>query len=176
MVGTRSVAMELPVALAATVSPALEKELDETPPVATLLSFETNAAPPKRPRDLKLPSNRKSFRWHAVEKADTIEYIADPLNFAPPKVHWASRRVQRGGFDGAPPLGRECVNGMWLLIGLLLLGAAGFGVQQRVSYLQSLHRSPLPPPYPPVSPPVLPPPSAPPGSPPPPLPPSAPPQ
>jgi hypothetical protein len=140
------------------VAPAnpVESTEDEEANGSALLSFETKAAP-RRTRDLKLPSERKSFKWHAVEKTD---YVADPLNFAPPEIEWGSRRVQRGGFEGAPFLDRGCVNAFWCVVGLALVGAGGFAVQQRIAYLQELDRPPppMPPPYPPGKAPIPPPP------------------
>jgi len=133
-------------------------DVESTEPA--LLSFEMKATPSQRSKSLKLPSDRKAFRFHAVNKADPTGYVADPLNFAPPEVEWGLRRVHQGGFEGAPSLDRGCVNTFWCMVGVLMLGAAGFGVQQRVAYLQGLDRPPppAPPPYPPGKAPVPPPP------------------
>jgi len=137
-----------------------EAAAEEAPQESALLSFEMKVDLPKRSKSLKLHSERKAFKFHAVEKAEQTGYVADPLNFAPPEIEWGSSRVQRGGYEGAPPLDRGCINIFWFLVGLVLLGAAGFGVQQRVAYLQQLDQPPppIPPPYPPGKAPVPPPP------------------
>ena len=52
----------LEAAAAAVVADAEDKE-------SQLLSFAMKTGPPKRSRDLKLPSDRKAFKFHAVDKA-----------------------------------------------------------------------------------------------------------
>jgi hypothetical protein len=144
-----------PVLVEAIVGPPTADEEEGEAAEPPMLSFQMKASA-KRSRDLKLPSDRKAFRWHAVEKTD---YMADPMNFPPPEVVWP-RRNRPGKFDGAPSLDSGCVNTFWTIVCILLLGAAGFGVQQRLVYLQSLDQPPppLPPPYPPGKAPVPPPP------------------
>ena len=107
------------------VLPSPEAKADEEEATeSVLLSFEMKVDIPSGPsRSSCRPSAKPSNSTLCKGRGDRLH--RRPAQFCAARSQWGSRRIQRGGFDGAPGLDRGCLNAMWCVLGVLVLGAAG---------------------------------------------------